>query len=108
RLISEVFGKSRFSSEELQIAWARVAKQRFELTVVGSIGGMVEAEKVHVQRKRPVGVLSDHFPYLFHIARSPIRCHSHNLVFAFVDLKTEKSSKRAVEQTDRMRKLNLL
>ena len=69
---------------------------------------VVEAEIIHVQRKRTVVVLLHRLPDFVDVARRPIRCHAHYFVLAFVHLKAEKRCKRAVEQPDRMRKLNLL
>jgi hypothetical protein len=68
----------------------------------------VEAEIIHVQRKGAVVVLLHRFPDFIDVARRPVGRHAHHFVFTFVHFEAEESRECAIEQTDGMRKLDLL
>src|SRR5208337_4081996 len=76
--------------------------------VEGFVGGVLEAEIIHVEGEGAVGLLPDELPHFVHIARLAIRRHPHDLVFALVDLETQERGKRAVEQSYGMGKKHLL
>ena len=104
----KILWKARPFREEQRLRLARLSKQLGEFPAVGSVGGMMETEVVHIQRERPVLILPDHLPYFVYIARLAIRGHAHHFVLTFIHLKTEESGECAIQQTDRVWEIDLL
>ena len=52
-------------------------------------------------------MLLDHFPDFVDVARLPVGRHSHHLVLAFIDLKSEECRESAIKQTDGVWKFRL-
>src|SRR5579871_5577283 len=108
RWFSEVLGETSLFGEELQFPWSRFAEQCNKLAVVGLVGGMVEAEVIHVERKRSITVLFDQLPHLVHVSRHTVGRHAHYFVFALNHFKPEECGERAIQQPDRVREFDLL
>src|SRR5579872_710945 len=108
RRLAEVLRETRYLCEKLQLTRPRFTKEGDKPLVVSLVSRMVEAEVIHVQRKGSVAVLRDQLPDLVHVTRHAIRGHAHDLVLALVHLETEKCGEGAVEESDRVGKLNLL
>ncbi len=54
------------------------------------VGGMVEAEIIHVEGERAIRLLPDQLPHFVDVTRLPIGRHAHHFVFALVDFKAEE------------------
>ena len=67
----------------------------------------MEGEVLRVQPVRAVVVLLHDLPDLVDVLGHTVRGHSHDLVLALVDFKTQERRERAVEQANRVREVHL-
>ena len=105
---AEVAWVASRSGKELGLVRSRLAKQGYERLAVCLLGRVMKIEVVHVERKRAISIHLHQFPDLIHVTRCTVRGHPHDLVFALIYFKAKECGKRAIEQSNRVRKLHLL
>ena len=108
RRVAKVRREAGSLGEEQHLGRAWLAEKLRKLIVEGLVGGVREAEVIHVERERTVSLLPDQLPHFVNVTRLAIGRHAHYFVFALVDLKAEECGERAVEQAEGMREIHLL
>src|SRR6185503_4395105 len=108
RLVAEIRREPGRLGEEQRLHGARLAEQLHERVAVSARRRVLKVEVLEIQRERAVALHVDQLAHLLDEAWTAVRRHPHYLVFPLVHLEPEERGERRVEQSERVREMDLV